>query len=181
MDLWSYLRERQKLIYRHWLDLFWEGFGESSVYFKREVDQFTNPFAYHVEESFKGILKGIFGEFDWRSLDPYLEKLAQIRAVQEAVPSKAVKFIVDLKRIIRENFGEEILKNFGLEDFLRLEDRINSLLIRYLDFYQRYRERLFEIRLDEFKRNNFLLLKRAGLIVELDQENPSFMETIKKH
>ncbi|BAU22983.1 hypothetical protein THC_0589 [Caldimicrobium thiodismutans] len=179
MDIWDYLKEKQKFIYKHWLESFWDSFGESSAYLKREADQFTNPFAYHVEECFKGILKSIVEEFDWEVIDPFLDRLAQIRAVQEGVPSKAVKFLVDLKGIIRENFGEDILKIFGLEAFLRLEDRINSLLIRYIDFYQKYRERLFEIRLDEFKRNNFLLLKRAGLVVDQNIEDPFSIE--KKH
>lgn len=181
MDIWGYLKEKESFIYKYWLKSFWESFGESSAYLSREVDQFTNPFGYHVEECFKGILEAITGEFDWQVLDPYLEKLAQIRAVQEGVPSKAVKFFVDLKGIIRENFGDDILKKFGLEAFLRLEDRINALLIRYVDFYQRYRERLFEIRLDEIKRNNFLLLKRAGLIVEQEVEDPFSIENFKKH
>jgi hypothetical protein len=30
----------------------------------------------------------------------------------------------------------------------------------------KYRERLFEIRYEEWKRNNYLLLKRAGLVYD---------------
>ncbi|MFN4131747.1 MAG: RsbRD N-terminal domain-containing protein [Caldimicrobium sp.] len=173
-----FFEKHKDIISKLWLNSFWERFGEASAYFKKEVDQFTNPFAYHIEECFKGIVEALGEEFSWEKIDPYLDKLAQIRAVQERVFSVAAMFFLDLKKIIREQFGEKIISDFGVESFLEFEDKINSLLIRFIDFYQRYRERLYEIKLEEWKRSHYLLLKRAGLITELEEQN---LVDYKKH
>ncbi len=165
MSVFEFLKEKEKYIYKEWLDLFLKDLGkEVASFVKREVDQFTNPLAFHLQESLKGILETLVGEFINSSVDVYLEKLAQIRAVQERKISSAVKLFIDLKGIIREKYGEEIIKRFGVGDLLRVEDRISAMMIRFLDYYQSYRERLYENRVEEFKRNNFLLLKRAGFI-----------------
>jgi hypothetical protein len=53
-----------------------------------------------------------------------------------------------------------------------MEDLINSLMVLTFDFYMKYRERLFEIRYEEWKRNNYLLLKRAGLVYDPMEGTP---------
>ncbi|MFN3568184.1 MAG: hypothetical protein ACK4UR_04650, partial [Caldimicrobium sp.] len=98
------------------------------------------------------------------NFDMYLNKLAQIRAVQERLPSIAAIFFIDLKKVIRENLGDKIISKYGVYSLLELEDKIDSLMIRFIDYYNEYRERLYEVRLEEWKRNHYLLLKRAGLI-----------------
>jgi len=162
----EFLQDKQSKLLELWLNKFWADFGESAYYFKKEIDPFTNPFGYHTRVAFEKILKGLIEELNWDEIEEALQKLAQIRAVQENTPSKAGKMFLILKGIIRENLGEEILENFGISTLLDLEDKINVFMLRYFDFYQAYREKLYELRVEEFKRNNFLLLKRAGLIEE---------------
>jgi hypothetical protein len=166
LELKEFLQENQSKLLELWLNKFWADFGESAYYFKKEIDPFTNPFGYHIRVAFEKILKALIEELNWDEIDEALQKLAQIRAVQENIPSKAGKLFLILKGIIRENLGKEILENFGISSLLNLEDKINVLMLRYFDFYQDYRERLYELKVEEFKRNNFLLLKRAGLIEE---------------
>lgn len=179
MDFWQ--SNRSKLL-ELWINKFYEEFGESAYYFKKEIDPFTNPFGYHIRVSFEKILDYLLGELNWEEIDETLQKLAQIRAVQESLPSRASKMFLILKGIIREYLGEEILKRFGVASLLDLEDRINAFMVRYFDFYQAYRERLYELKVEEFKRNNYLLLKRAGL---LDDDTPLTLEEetfqYKKH
>lgn len=164
MEVNTLIKKEYVSILKLWLKAFWARFGEGAVYFHKEVDQFTNPFGYHIEESFRGILLGLSEEFSWENFDPYLDKLAQIRAVQERVPSLAVGLFLDLKKVIRETLGERIITKFGFATLLELEDKINSLIVRFMDYYQAYRERIYEVRLEEWKRNHYLLLKRAGII-----------------
>ncbi len=178
MSFKTFLESRSIDILNHWIRTFWESFGESAPFFRKEIDQFTNPFGYYIEEAFREILQALIVDFSWERVDPYLEKLAQIRSVQETLPSQAAKFFLDLKKIIRERFGDQIIEEFGFGSLLEWEDKINCLLIRFMDFYQKYRERLYEVRLEEFKKNNYLLLKRAGLI--WDGEDEKFIDN-KKH
>lgn len=46
-----------------------------------------------------------------------------------------------------------------------------------MDFYLKHRERMYEIKIEEWKRNHYLLLKRAGLILEDTEDNTE----INKH
>lgn len=177
MELFTYLKENKNKILKLWLNSFWERFGKGSAFFKKEVDHFTNPFAYHIEEAFREILQAVLEEFSWDRVDPSLEKIAQIRAVQEVIPSIAGVFLIDLKKILRDNYGDKILTNYGVSALLELEDRINSLFFRFMDFYLKHRERMYEIKIEEWKRNHYLLLKRAGLILEDTEDNTE----INKH
>ncbi|MFN4196888.1 MAG: RsbRD N-terminal domain-containing protein [Caldimicrobium sp.] len=173
MEVNTLIKKEYNNILKLWLKAFWSRFGDIAVYFQKEADQFTNPFGYHIEKSFREILQGLCEDFSWDNFNPYLENLAQIRAVQEKVPSLAANFFLDLKKVIRETLGERIISEYGIASFLELEDKINSLLLRFMDYYHQYRERLYEVRLEEWKRNQYLLLKRAGFIFN-EKDNIDF-------
>jgi len=166
LNIHDFLEENRDKILEFWLNRFWDDFGESAYYLKKEVDQFTNPFGYQIRECFEKIVESLYQELNWKEIEPVLDKLAQIRAIQENLPSKAGKVFLILKEIIRDNFGDDILNKLGISALLEIEDKISAYMLRYFDFYQNYRERLYQLKVDEFKRNNYLLLKRAGLILE---------------
>lgn len=166
-ELIDYLESKKESILKRWKSIFWDSFGEEAKrFFTKEVDRFQNPFGYRIDETFDGLIKVLFGDFDWDEANYYLKRLMQLRATQEDKPSKALNMFIQLKSIIREELGEEILKRFGIEEFLKLEDRINALIIRGFDHFCEYRERLNQLRYDEWRRAHFLLLKRAGLVYD---------------
>lgn len=163
----AFLKTCQGKILGRWKDLFFESLGEKSKnFFTKEVDQFQNPLGYRIEETFEGILKVICEDFNWEEADYYLTRLIQVRAIQEEKPSKALNLFFHLKQAIRESIGEEVIKKFGFNEFVKLEDRVNVLMLRAFDHFMHYRERLYKIRYEEWKRNNFLFLKRVGLIYD---------------
>lgn len=166
-ELTRFLEDNQEKIFKKWKSVFLSSLGEEAKkFFSREVDPFQNPFGHRIEETFQGLVRIVLGEFKWEEANYYLKRLVQLLTVQEQVPSKALNLFIQLKGIIREEIGEEFLKRFGIEEFLRLEDKINALLIKGFDYFYEYRERLNQIRYDEWKRNHFLLLKRAGLVYD---------------
>ncbi len=163
----EFLEEKREDILKKWKSIFWDSFGEEAKRFlSKEVDRFQNPFGYRIDECFDGLIKELFGEFNWEEVDYFLNRLVQIRAVQEDMPSKALYLFIQLKSIIRDKLGEEIIKKFGIEEFLKLEDRINTLIIRSFDHFAKYRELLYKNRFEEWKRNNFMLLKKAGVVYD---------------
>jgi len=163
----EYLENKKEFILKKWKSTFWGSFGEESKrFFTKEVDRFQNPFGYRIDEAFGGLIEILFGEFNWEEANYYLNRLIQLRAIQETLPSKALNMFIQLKSIIRKDLGEEVVKKFGIEEFLKLEDRINAFIIRSFDFFIDYRERLNQLRYDEWKRAHFLLLKRAGLVYD---------------
>lgn len=166
-ELAKYLENKRDFILKKWKSIFWDSFGEEAKkFFNKEVDRFQNPFGYRIDETFEGLIKVLFGDFNWDEADYYLKRLVQLRAVQETTPSKALNMFIQLKGIIREEIGEDILRKFGIEEFLKLEDRINTFMVRSFDFFTDYREKLNQLRYDEWKRAHFLLFKRAGLVYD---------------
>ncbi len=163
----KYLENKQEYFLKKWKENFWESLGEEAKrFFTKEVDRFQNPVGHRIEECFKGLIEVLCGEFEWEKAQNCLERLMQLRAVQETIPSRALNLFLQLKRIIREEVGWEIISRFGIEEFLKLEDRINALIIKAFDYFIKFRERLYEIKFNEYKRNTFLLLKRAGLVYD---------------
>jgi len=182
LELKGYLEGKRAQIFNKWLDRFLEEFGESAYFLKKEIDPFTNPFGYHLRDCFEKIVDFLFEkDFKWEKIEPVLEKLSQIRAVQENLPSRAGRLFLILKGILREMAGEKSLDSKSIAELLELEDRIEALMMRYFDFYQGFRERLYEIRIEEFKRNNYLLLKRARLILENENPLNGQDSELKKH
>ncbi len=166
-SLLEFLKEKTGKILKEWKSTFWDSFGEEAKRFlSKEVDMFQNPFGYRIDECFDGLINELFGSFNWDEVDYFLNRLVQVRAIQEDVPSKALYLFIQLKAIIREKIGEEVIKRFGVEEFLKLEDRLNTLIIRSFDHFTRYRELLYRNRFEEWKRNNFMLLKKAGVVYD---------------
>ncbi len=163
----EFLEDKFDKVYSEWLKSFWAYLGkESKRFFEKEVDQFTNPMGHRVRETFEGILRELFGEFEPEKVLYFLEKFIQLRALQENEPSKAIYPFVLLKSLIREKLGEDFIERFGVSEYLKLEDRINFLIIRACDFYFKYKERIWALKYEEWKRNRFLLLKRAGMLFD---------------
>jgi hypothetical protein len=172
-SLLNFLEDKSDIVLKKWKEVFWDSMGEEAKrFFTKEVDRFQNPFGYRIDETFDALIKALFGDFNWEEVDKWLDRLIQMRAVQEDQPSKALHLFLQLKGVIREEIGEEILKKFGIEEFLKLEDRINALIIRSFDHFAKYRETLYKIRYEEWKRNNFLLLKKAGIVYDVLEGMP---------
>ena len=179
-EIRKYLERKKETVYKKWLAKFWKSFGkESERVFKKEAEQFENPFGYRIEESFKGLIEVLFGDFNWEKADFYLDRLIQLRAIQENKPSKGLNLFFALKEVVREEFGEDFIERFGIFEYIRFEDKIDVLLVKAMDFYLKYREKLYELRYNEWKRNNFLLLKKAGLVYNPLEGSPLVDEKFK--
>ncbi len=88
-----------------------------------------------------------------------LEKIIQIRSVQDFSPSQAVAIVSLLKKAVQEEMkGNKIEMNGMMEEWFDLESRIDQLSLRAFDIYTTYRERIHEIRIKEVKEG-----KRQGL------------------
>jgi len=177
-SIYSIIEENHSKILKLWKEKFFSDIfdEESKSYFLKEVDPFQNPLASRIDEIFSAILKEIKPKFSLDELLPHLERLAQLLAVHVPSAKRAMGTFLKLKGIIRKNFGDEILERFGVEGLLQIEDLINSLMIFAFDFYMKYREKLFEIRYEEWKRNNYLLLKRAGLVYDPMEGMPTIKD-----
>ncbi|HIE33265.1 MAG TPA: hypothetical protein EYP81_04380 [Thermodesulfobacteriaceae bacterium] len=161
------LKEKEGEIFKLWQDKVYSLFPEETVRFlKKETERFENPLGYRLEEGLKGLLSQFTEEFSWEKVDYYLERILKIQAVQSLRPSEALSFLYYLKSVVREVVGERILEEYGPEGLLEVEDHIDAVILRAFNQYMAAREKLNELKFQEWKSRLFLLLKRAGYIYD---------------
>lgn len=166
MGLKQLLIEKKKSILERWFHLILETYPpETSKFIRKEKDRFVNPVGVTLSEGmealYEGLLKGVVAD----QISNPLEKILQIRSVQDFSPSQAVAIISLLKKAVQEEMKENKIEMKGMiEEWFDLESRIDQLSLRAFDIYTTYRERIYEIRISEIKRERdraFKLLERT--------------------
>ncbi|MBX6423621.1 RsbRD N-terminal domain-containing protein [Thermosulfurimonas sp. F29] len=161
------LKAHESSLFKVLREKVYETFPRETVRFlKRETDRFENPLGYRLEEGLKGLVNQLAGDLSWERVDYYLDRIIKIEAVQSRRPSEALAFLFFLKSAVREVVGEEILRQYGPEALLEVEDRIDAFMLRAFNQYMEARERLNEIKFQEWKSRLYLLLKRAGYLYD---------------
>jgi len=161
------LKEKEKELFKLWQDKVYSLFPKESVRFlKKETDRFENPLGYRLEEGLKGLLSQFTEGFSWERVDYYLDRILKIQALESSRPSEALSFLYYLKSVIRETVGERILEKYGPEGLLEVEDHIDAVILRAFNQYMAAREKLNELKFQEWKSRLFLLLKRAGYLYD---------------
>jgi hypothetical protein len=72
--------------------------------------------------------------------------------VQDFSPAQAVGFILTLKVSMRTVLMSAQLESVPVDDWVAIEERIDSLLLLAFDVYVEFHERLATIRINEIKR-----------------------------
>lgn len=174
MSLNTLLTEKKSTIVRKWIDLIVETYPDGGQrFFKKEKNRFANPVGQTVSKE-AGILfdELIKDAVDSENVTASLDNIIRIRAVQDLRPSHAIGFVLQLKRLIREELGENALLN-GLSSELRaLENRIDEVALLAFDVYSQCRQKIYELRVNEVKRQVGRLLERANLVCEIPGLEP---------
>jgi hypothetical protein len=168
MNLKEHLAEKKSAILKSWFNLIAETYpGDTSNFLKKQKAQFTNPVGYTLAEGteglFEGLLKGVLPD----EVARFLDSIVRLRAIQEFAPSEAVAFIFQLKKVIRGELGEEILRQEGIAGELAVfESAIDDLALFAFDLYVKCREKIYELKANEARSMTFRLLQQARLIVD---------------
>ncbi|MBI4822971.1 MAG: RsbRD N-terminal domain-containing protein [Nitrospirae bacterium] len=167
--------EKRSEILGRWFDAILDTYpADTASFLKNQKDRFHNPVGYTIYEGIAGIFDEIIkeaGDFDGAS--PFLDNIIRIRAIQDFAPSSAVSFVVLLKRIIRDELkAANGAFAVSSEELSLLDSKIDNLVLLSFDIYMGCRERLYEIKANEVKRNTFRLLQRAKLICEAQEDEP---------
>lgn len=169
MTLRDQLTRKKKALVEAWIEAALSVYPAEAVQFmKSKKDQFHNPVGHtlrrEIEVLFDALLAGAFGEATVQSLDGIL----RLRAVQDFPASQAVGFIFELKSIVRRELaGSQAAGEFDRE-LVDLDGGIDRLGLLAFDVYTARRQKIHDIRCEEMKRSHYLLLKRAGMVHEVD-------------
>jgi len=168
MKLNQHLQERKSAILKTWFDAVVETYpDETSAFLKKKKAQFTNPVGYTLleglEHLFDALLQGMLPD----TVSQFLDSIVRLRAIQEFTPSEAVMFIFQLKKVVRQELGNELLQQQGIiEELATFESAVDDLALYAFDLYVKCREKIYELKANEAKNMTFRLLQQARLIVD---------------
>lgn len=171
MKLRNLLQEKRSNILKRWIDLILDTYPpESALFFRKQKDRFTNPVGSIINRGVEDLLSVILQENNSDEVSIFLDNIIRVRAVQEFSPSKAISFIFLLKKVLREEVRKETLDNDSNEELLAVESRIDELALLAFDVFMKCREKIYEIKAAELSNRAYSLLKRAKLIVDLEEQ-----------
>jgi hypothetical protein len=150
------LSEHKGALVAQWLQQMLQTYPKSSAGFlSQQQDPFQNPVGYTLKEGLSILFDGLVQSADLSKMQPALDGIIRIRAVQDIVPSRAVAFIFLFKRIIRAEFTEDSAR--FLDEIAALESRVDEMALLAFDLFMKCRERIYEIKANESKRMAFLV------------------------
>jgi len=170
-DLEKLLIESRTTILKEWLTLVVETYpSETARFLKSQKDPFANPVGRAirngVEDLFDELLRGLNREAAGACLDPMI----RIRAIQNFTPSEAIGFIFSLKAVIRKIIGKKFVEKNLLQEVHAFESKIDDLGLIAFDIYMKCREKIYEIKANEFRNRHYSAFRRAGLISEVPDD-----------
>ncbi len=140
--------------------------AEAQGFFMKSTDPFRNPVGATIAGALGALADGLLAGTDPASLRGPLDDIVRIRAVQGLGPAAALRFVFELKQVVRTTLHEagspEVLAHDG--DYL--ESWVDALGLMSFELYAAARERIWEIRNRDVTARTYSLLKRAGAVEE---------------
>ncbi|MCJ2166176.1 MULTISPECIES: RsbRD N-terminal domain-containing protein [unclassified Pseudodesulfovibrio] len=171
MKFESTLAERKAELSKKWADLVLQTYPkETQKVWTRQKDRFQNPVGAAIFEATRDLFDQLIDWQDAGEIAVSLDKLIRIRAVQDFTPSQAISFVFLLKKLLRDEFFKSMKADGTLEDLLRFEARVDNLAMMSFDIYTKSREQVFRFRVDEVKRAQSSLLRKAGMVADVTVE-----------
>lgn len=156
MDLAEGFRNHKDKIVHRWVDYALSTY-KSSTFFKKEKDKFANPIGGNFREALDKLFILISQGSDPKEFVPPLETLMSIRSVQEFSPSQAVAPLNALKHITREVFSADKERAHLVAELYDFEFAVDLAVFAAFDIYMQYRERIYQIRINEIKSGSHIL------------------------
>ncbi len=169
MSLGTVLAQKKSNIIKKWISLIVGSYPEDSRRFlKKEKSQFANPVGQTIRNEVEILYDELFKDSaDTNGIAASLDRIIRIRAVQDFRPSQAIAFVLQLKRLIREEVEGKALLDGVADELHTLDDRIDKMALLAFDIYSSCRQKIYEIRVNEVKRQVGRLLERANLVCEI--------------
>ncbi len=139
---------------------------ETQAVWKGKRNKFSNPIGTNISESTTALFALLVQWEDAETIARELDFIVRIRAVQNFKPSKALSFIYLIKKVLRDEFLQELKKEDRLEELVLFETRVDNLALIAFDQFAEAREVVYNSRVKEVKNAQYNLLRRANMIVD---------------
>ena len=162
------LAGKKKEILAHWFQTTVDSYpADTARFLKNQPDPFANPVGQTTYQSLEALVDALISGSGRNVMQDALDAIIRIRAVQTFTPSKATVFVFALKDILREHLAEA--DGPAME---ALDRQIDLMALTAFDVYMGCREKIYEIKATESRKQFFGSLKRAGLIAETEADGP---------
>lgn len=153
------IRDRRDAVLAGWLDRILATYPDEGARFMRSTsDPFHNPIGTAIREELGELLEGVLGDSPPQSHVSSLDRLIRPRAIQDFPPSRAVGIVFSLKEAVRDAVPEAV----PLADDRWLDRRIDGLAGLAFDLYMQCREKVCEIRVQEYRNRSITVLERLN-------------------
>ncbi len=160
MPLNDLLLKEKKNILGKWFDLILETYpSDAAAVMKKDRNPFTNPVGSTMLREIEVLFRGLCGECTAQECSTALDAILKIRSVQDFSPSKAVGFVLLLKKAIEASLKGEIEKPDIREEWLSFQGNIDDLSLQAFDLYVACREKIYEIRMNQARMEKEMALK----------------------
>lgn len=173
MKLKEHLQNKRSRILSGWVDCIVESYPpETAMFLRNKKDRFANPVGHAIFSETENLFNQLVGGMKKEEASQFLDRLIRIRAIQDFSPGEALGFVFQLKDIVRRSLADELAAGGLEEEILALEAAIDQLAMLAFEIYVGCREQIYEVRVKEHQRNSYMLLRRAGLLVEKPDQEP---------
>jgi len=164
MALAERLREKSSAIAQRWLrDTLATYPQDSAAAFGRQTDPFANPVGHALRTGTHAAVAALLAGKSPDEIAALLDDIVKIRAVQQFSPSRAISFVFLLKEAVRAELrADEGQAAASFAELAELERQIDRIALAAFDIYLRYREQVYELRVNEVKRSVAKLVERMN-------------------
>jgi len=174
MSLAKLLSDKRSIVIKRWRDVIIASYPtDSQRFLKKEKDRFSNPVGQTITEDVEILYDALTTGEHTDKISNSLDNIIRIRAVQDFKPSQAVGFVLRFRKLIRDELEKSSQDSAVLQDEIAaLEERIEDAVLQAFDIYTQCCRKLYEIRVNETKRQVARLLKRANLTIDIPGLEP---------
>ena len=175
MKLSNLLLDKKSAIVKKWLNEIYDSYPVStSQFLKGQKDRFLNPVGYTFSQAIEGLYEEvILSDSISEKLLHLLDDIIRIKAVQSSSPSEAASFLFLLKKVLRKELKKELKGLQIFEEMQLIESRIDEIALLAFNIYMKCKEQIYDIRVNEVRNMSFRLLKRANLIADIGDLEPT--------
>jgi hypothetical protein len=174
MSLETLLTDQRSAIISKWRNLIIGTYPtDTQRFLKKEKNQFANPVGKILVEDVEILYDALTTGKHTDKISASLDNIIRIRAIQKFKPSQAVGFVLQLKKIIRDELGKNSQDSATLQaEIAALEERIENAALLAFDIYNQCCRKLYELRVNETKRQVGRLLKKANITIDIPGLEP---------
>ena len=164
MSLLERLKSKRGAIVSRWIEAALPSRDAKSVtLLLRERDPFNNPIGTTIRSEIGYLFDALLSATPTSEIVPHLNRVIQIRSIQDGPVSKVTAFVFELKHILGRELEDGLRDPRVLRQCLDFHDRIDRLALLAFDSHARFQRSIADIRLREAKARVATLLRMARI------------------